>query len=216
MTRTRAKLPPSYDDHFPKTLRHLLKKTGKMQKDLANYLSLSTSTISTYTDGTTLPDIKTLKKIAEYFKVSTDFLLGRTKVPTASPTLQSAIKYTGLSERSLINIRHLTTADDVSDDLKMPDAKSSLDYLLNTNNQAKLLAMLMEISKARHSMARYDPQKDLQQRLEADKLNAYDEDDGVYHLSPKDAADYHAQQAARYLFELCISALNTPARKEEP
>ena len=55
------------------------------QQTLANHLSISRTTISMWESGNCQPDNDTLVKIAEYFDVSTDFLLGRTtKMPNKS------------------------------------------------------------------------------------------------------------------------------------
>ena len=53
------------------------KKVG--QKELAIYLNLSTGTISNYENGVHFPDLHTLCKLADYFDVTTDYLLGRTE-----------------------------------------------------------------------------------------------------------------------------------------
>jgi len=47
------------------------------QKELAAILQLSPSTINKYEKGERIPEIKHLIKIADFFDVSTDFLLGR-------------------------------------------------------------------------------------------------------------------------------------------
>ncbi len=48
---------------------------GIYQKDLAEYLEVSVGTISNYENGVHSPDLNTLCKLAEYFQVSTDYLL---------------------------------------------------------------------------------------------------------------------------------------------
>lgn len=45
---------------------------------LAKYLNISNTTLSQYELGTRRPDYEILKNIAEYFNVSTDYLLGIT------------------------------------------------------------------------------------------------------------------------------------------
>ncbi|SDZ18804.1 LexA family protein [Tindallia californiensis] len=64
------------------TLGERLKKMRKekevTQKELADIFSLGESTISFYEKGTRRPDYETLSKLADYFDVSTDYLLGRT------------------------------------------------------------------------------------------------------------------------------------------
>lgn len=59
-------------------LAALRKERGLGQKELAVYLSLSTGTISNYENGVHSPDLNTLCKLADYFGVTTDYLLNRT------------------------------------------------------------------------------------------------------------------------------------------
>lgn len=53
-------------------------KNNMGQKEFAKYLHVSTSTISNYENNKYEPDLPTLVKIADYFNVSTDYLLNRT------------------------------------------------------------------------------------------------------------------------------------------
>ena len=48
------------------------------QKELAVYLNVSIGTISNYEKGVHYPDLDTLCKLADYFGVTTDYLLNRT------------------------------------------------------------------------------------------------------------------------------------------
>lgn len=50
------------------------------QKDLAKYLSVSVATISHYESGTNQPDMDTVIRLADYFGVSVDYMLGRTRM----------------------------------------------------------------------------------------------------------------------------------------
>ena len=59
-------------------LAKLRKERNVGQKELAAFLSLSTGTISNYENGVHSPDLNTLCKLAEYFGVTTDYLLNRT------------------------------------------------------------------------------------------------------------------------------------------
>lgn len=62
-----------------KLLIELRKEKGIYQKELAVYLNVSIGTISNYENGVHNPDPETLVMLAEFFGVSTDYLLGRTK-----------------------------------------------------------------------------------------------------------------------------------------
>lgn len=56
-------------------LKKLRESEGLLQKELADKLNISTSTIGMYEQGRRDPDYTTLKKIANYFNVSIDYLL---------------------------------------------------------------------------------------------------------------------------------------------
>lgn len=51
---------------------------GITQKDLAEILGVDRTSISKYENGKQLPEVPVLEKIANYFDVSTDYLLGKT------------------------------------------------------------------------------------------------------------------------------------------
>ncbi len=60
-----------------KRLVHLRKKQKLPQKIVAEDLGIARSTYSNYENNIRLPDYNMLLRIADYFQVSTDFLLGR-------------------------------------------------------------------------------------------------------------------------------------------
>ncbi|MEN6291865.1 MAG: S24 family peptidase [Methanobacterium sp.] len=57
------------------------KNKGVSQEAVANFLSISRVTYTRYENGSRHPDNETLVKLADYFGVSTDFLLEKTKSP---------------------------------------------------------------------------------------------------------------------------------------
>lgn len=61
---------------FSNTLKRLRQASSTTQEQLANHLSLSAQAISRWENGTAMPDISYLPKIALYFGVSVDYLLG--------------------------------------------------------------------------------------------------------------------------------------------
>lgn len=62
-------------------LRELRKVKKLKQTDLAIYLNSAISTISMYENNNNEPDNATLIRLADLFKVSVDYLLGRTDTP---------------------------------------------------------------------------------------------------------------------------------------
>ena len=62
-----------------KRLKELREQKGLTQKELAQTLGLSSkSTITNYEQDDRDPDYETLIKIANYFEISVDYLLGQT------------------------------------------------------------------------------------------------------------------------------------------
>lgn len=76
---------------FPERLKKLRKEKNLYQKELAEILGVSRPTISQYEAGTRRPDNETLEKLADYFKVSIDYLLGRTDERSPVDKIKSAI-----------------------------------------------------------------------------------------------------------------------------
>lgn len=93
---------------FGERLRELREAKEITQIDLAKVLSLANSTISQYEANRRDPDSSTLKRLADYFGVSLDYLLGRSDIRTP-PEIQAA---------------HRT--DDPMDELP-PEARKSLE-----------------------------------------------------------------------------------------
>jgi len=65
-------------------LRKLRISKNMQQKELAAILNIKISTYCQYETGKRQPDYETLKRIANYFNVSTDYLLGAEKTATIS------------------------------------------------------------------------------------------------------------------------------------
>ncbi len=91
-------------------LRRLRSQRGITQKELARLLCRSAGTISNYENGTHEPDHDTLSLLADFYGVSTDYLLGRTPLP--SPAAMDCLSIGGYpSERLLALLPLLTDGD---------------------------------------------------------------------------------------------------------
>ena len=64
---------------FGEILSELRQNYGMTQKELAKVLYVSDGTISNYENGVHYPDVEKLMDIADFFNVTTDYLLGRCK-----------------------------------------------------------------------------------------------------------------------------------------
>jgi transcriptional regulator with XRE-family HTH domain len=93
-----------YRSDFPKRLRKLLDGTGTTQDKLAESVGVTRQSVAQWKDGITKPDVHYLRKIAEFFGVSCDYLIGMTDVRSLETELQAVAKFTWLSEEALSNI----------------------------------------------------------------------------------------------------------------
>lgn len=76
---------------------------------LKDYLGVSAQAINQYRVGIARPSLENLCKIAKFYGVSTDYLLGLTDTPSINPQIQIAHKVTGLSENAIYQLSRLAT-----------------------------------------------------------------------------------------------------------
>lgn len=87
---------------FGEFLAKLRKEKGILQKEVANYLNVTVATISNYEKGVHTPDVSTLVKLADFFDVSTDYLLQRTNFKASINTLNNEL-YPDYTISDLVN-----------------------------------------------------------------------------------------------------------------
>lgn len=97
--------------NFNEVLRQLRKGTIYTQEELANKLGLLRSTYAKYETGENEPDYKTLVKIANYYGVSTDVLLGRNvkennNMYNSCEEIKLLIKKLGVSDEKFFDIEN--------------------------------------------------------------------------------------------------------------
>ena len=68
----------SYDLPFPMRLRQLMDETDTSQQALADSVGVTRQAVAQWKDGKTIPDIYNFKRIAEFFKIPYEYLLGDT------------------------------------------------------------------------------------------------------------------------------------------
>lgn len=61
-------------------LKELRIDSGKTQKEIADYLNVKQNTYSQYENGKRQVPIDALIRLAEFYDVSVDYLLGRTEI----------------------------------------------------------------------------------------------------------------------------------------
>lgn len=86
---------------FGRIIKDLRTEIGISQDEFAKELGISKGAVSYYETGQRVPDIVVLSAFADYFGVSTDYLLGRTETKSIDEDMQIACKVTGLSEDAI-------------------------------------------------------------------------------------------------------------------
>ncbi|WP_342045956.1 helix-turn-helix domain-containing protein [Bacillus sp. OTU530] len=66
-------------------IKSIRERHNYSQKRVAEALGISNVQLSRYESGDRKPEPETIKKIADFFDVSVDYLLGRINVPNTSP-----------------------------------------------------------------------------------------------------------------------------------
>ncbi|MCS1384793.1 MULTISPECIES: helix-turn-helix domain-containing protein [Lysinibacillus] len=66
-------------------LKKLRKEKKLTQTELGSKINVTKVSISGYESGNRSPDTDTLQRLADFFEVSTDYLLGRTDNPVLTP-----------------------------------------------------------------------------------------------------------------------------------
>lgn len=81
--------------NFTERLRQLRDESGKTQSQIAKELGLTPQAFSYFVNGRE-PNYDTLISIANYFGVTTDYLIGKTDIRAASVSIEAMCKYLGL------------------------------------------------------------------------------------------------------------------------
>lgn len=68
--------------NFPERLSELCKSKNVMKKTVAEMLGVTYRTVNNYENGQREPTIEQLRKLADFFEVSMDYLTGRSNDPT--------------------------------------------------------------------------------------------------------------------------------------
>lgn len=91
----------NYKETFAQRLIDLREQKNITQQELADELGITRQSLSLYEKAERTINIELLAKIADFFNVSTDYLMGRTDTATLDESIQTACKITGLSEKAI-------------------------------------------------------------------------------------------------------------------
>lgn len=85
---------------FPDILSDLISDSGKTLREISRESGIGASQLSSYQSGASEPNMSSLVGMADYFNVSIDYLVGKSKAATRDTTIGPVCNFTGLSSKS--------------------------------------------------------------------------------------------------------------------
>lgn len=124
----------------------------RSQEKLAEEIGVSRPTIAGWLSGTSIPDILSLKKIAQLFGVSTDYLLGISDTVSPDVSLRAAAEYTGLSSKAVERL-HRGIDDFECDGVGINEEEkenncNTASALINSSSFVKMIVYPKNLAKA--------------------------------------------------------------------
>lgn len=136
---------------FGKTITHLRKKKGVTQKEVCEDLGISQALLSHYEKGIRECGLDFLSRLADYYEVSCDYLLGRTTNPSGGNEIEISDETQTLDE---INRRKTNTYCMLNRKLQVNTTSVIYSILAEINNK-KLTRYVSEyLSAAQYSVFR--------------------------------------------------------------
>lgn len=107
-------------------LKQLRNENNLLQKEVAEKLKITTSAYGFYEQGKRTPDAETLNKIAEFYNVSIDYLLGRTNIRDSADKIAESLNddpelsqfWDSLKDREDLKLLFKQTRDMSPNDIK--------------------------------------------------------------------------------------------------
>lgn len=109
---------------FPERLKALRKEAKLTQKQIAKSLNIKQPTYAQWENGRTKPKGETLERFADFFNVSTDYLLGKTDIKNSSDIDEDALEQ---SLKKSIGFNGKPATDEEIENMK----NALIDYLKN-------------------------------------------------------------------------------------
>lgn len=124
-------------------------KKPKRHEEIANEIGVDKSSISKYINDNGEAGINSLVKIARYFDVSTDYLLGLTDVRSNDKSIKAICDFTGLKEYSIKCLKEMKDSNLTN------IINEFIDFLIENANEEILNSMddVREISSAKSIMS---------------------------------------------------------------
>ena len=174
MARHKKTTDEKYNQTFARIFRSLLDEPPRTsQAEIADAIGKSRQIVSQYYNGQSEPTFEVLVKIADFFEVSTDYLLGRTRDRSLTP---SPVDSLGLTEE---NVRFLETITAINSVCAIPYAHVGDEDVEATEkiiNKARSLFKTKELQDREHERVALGMLGDHYQNLINDLIFAASQD----------------------------------------
>ncbi len=176
--RGRKKKETDYNNIFSVRLRELINERKVTQQEISENITASRQALNKWVNGETVPDILAAAELADYFGVSSDYLLGMTDSPTIEPQQISAEKYIGLSPEATEHLADMQYCDfntpyKRTDILNMIILSGHFRSLLNSLCEACAVSASENFSDTTKTRQGHDGSFELQQLSKADLIELY-------------------------------------------
>ena len=156
---------------FAQALNTLIDEHSNV-KELTEYLGFSPQAINQYRNGQTRPSLESICKIADFYNVSVDYLLGRNPIPSTDYNVQKVHEYTGLTMAAISELCAMKALNDrnaESDILSLMLESSEFRYIIGLFS----LVVSEKIQKSPAPTAEFDFRSIPNEALYSSVMNIY-------------------------------------------
>lgn len=136
---------------FPTRFRELNSKKYRTLDELGEIFGASRQTVASWMDGRSIPNANALARMARFYNVSADYLLGLSDMVSPDVSLRAAAEYTGLSEKAVERLHdglifHAFTGLTLPAGIKQ-DNLAAASALIESEDFVRIVHNLSEITK---------------------------------------------------------------------
>lgn len=138
----------SYMEKVGEKIRKLREETGTSQQKIADLLGVTRQSLSLYEKGERTINVESLGKLAEFFGVSADYLLGLSDVRSTEQDMRTACEVTGLAEKTIKSLQALikVKSNPIVSDFSGEEIIQVLEMCIQDCNFISLLNKMIDLS----------------------------------------------------------------------
>lgn len=106
----KANVSQENNNVFASRLKDLISEKDLINEDIAKAVGVTRQGVGNWVNGVTVPDVLTAARLADFFGVSLDYLVGNTSVRSTEADLKAVCDYTGLDERAVDRLREINVS----------------------------------------------------------------------------------------------------------